>query len=254
MDRWKYYDITHRDHVVCNPTSVEKLDELIALLDLKKRARVLDIACGKAELLIRIIERYGCSGVGVDLSPYFIASAREKAKARVGRSQTRGRKGARLELIEGDGAAYDGESGSFDLVMCLGASWIWGGHRNTLAALMRWTKPYGLVLVGEPFWAKEPDADYLKAIEVTREMFGTHEANVRTGIELKLAPLYTMVSSGDDWDRYEGLQWRASERWAAAHPDDPDREAVLKECRRHRDSFLRSGRDSLGWALYLFRK
>ena len=32
MDNWKFYDITHRDHVVCNPTSVQKLDELIALL------------------------------------------------------------------------------------------------------------------------------------------------------------------------------------------------------------------------------
>ena len=25
MDIWKFYDITHRDHVVCNPTNEEKL-------------------------------------------------------------------------------------------------------------------------------------------------------------------------------------------------------------------------------------
>ena len=25
MDDWKYYDVTHRDHSVCNPTSVERL-------------------------------------------------------------------------------------------------------------------------------------------------------------------------------------------------------------------------------------
>ncbi|MBN2321889.1 MAG: hypothetical protein JXR49_22615, partial [Acidobacteria bacterium] len=24
MDTWKFYDITHREHVVCNPTSEEK--------------------------------------------------------------------------------------------------------------------------------------------------------------------------------------------------------------------------------------
>jgi hypothetical protein len=29
MDMWKFYDITHREHVVCNPTSEEKLARLV---------------------------------------------------------------------------------------------------------------------------------------------------------------------------------------------------------------------------------
>ena len=28
MDMWKFYDVTHRDHVICNPTSAEKLGHL----------------------------------------------------------------------------------------------------------------------------------------------------------------------------------------------------------------------------------
>ena len=246
MDRWKYYAITHRDHAVLNPTSPAKLDELAQLFDLRANASVLDIACGKGEVLLHVLERYRCAGVGVDLSPYFIRDARERALARLPR--------AKIELREGDGAAYDGARESFDLVMCLGASWIWQGHRGTLTALARWAKPGGLVLAGEPFWAREPEADYLAAIECTREMFGTHEANVRCGVELGLTPLHAMVSNGDDRDRYEGLQWRAAETWADANPDDPDRSEVLTQCRRYRDAYLRSGRDTLGWALYLFRK
>jgi cyclopropane fatty-acyl-phospholipid synthase-like methyltransferase len=70
MDRWKYFDITHRDHLICNPTGSAKLDEMIQLLKLPDQAGVLDIACGKAEFLVRLVERYGCSGVAVDLSPY----------------------------------------------------------------------------------------------------------------------------------------------------------------------------------------
>ena len=58
MDLWKYFDITHREHVICNPISVEKIDELIALLRLKPGAKVLDIATGKGEFLIRLAERY----------------------------------------------------------------------------------------------------------------------------------------------------------------------------------------------------
>ena len=61
MDTWKFYDITHREHVVCNPTSNDKLARLVGLLRLPAEARVVDIACGKGEFLIRLAEAYGDS-------------------------------------------------------------------------------------------------------------------------------------------------------------------------------------------------
>lgn len=54
MDTWKFYDITHREHVVCNPTSTDKLARLVGLLRLPAEACVVDIACGKGEFLIRL--------------------------------------------------------------------------------------------------------------------------------------------------------------------------------------------------------
>ena len=42
MDTWKFYDITHREHVVCNPTSEEKLTCLVELLRLPTDAQVVD--------------------------------------------------------------------------------------------------------------------------------------------------------------------------------------------------------------------
>ena len=56
MDTWKFYDITHREHVICNPTSEEKLTRLVELLRLPPRAQVVDIACGKGEFLMRLAE------------------------------------------------------------------------------------------------------------------------------------------------------------------------------------------------------
>lgn len=245
MDRWKYFDVTHRDHLICNPTSPAKLDELIGLLDLPSGGRVLDIACGKGEPLVRIVERYGVRAVGVDLSPYHLGDARERVAARL--------PGADVELLEMDGAAYAGKPGSFDLAMCLGASWIWGGYRGTLRALSRFVKPGGLVLSGEPYWKREPDPEYLAADNLTREVFADHAGNVAIGVEEGLAPLYTMVSSDDEWDRYEALQWRAAERYAVAHPEAPDALAIRDRCRAYRDAYLRWGRDTLGWAMYLFQ-
>ena len=66
MDTWKFYDITHRRHVVCNPTSEEKLTRLVDLVQLPTAARVVDIACGKGEFLLLLCESGRNNGVGYD--------------------------------------------------------------------------------------------------------------------------------------------------------------------------------------------
>jgi SAM-dependent methyltransferase len=247
MDMWKYYGITHTDHTVMNPMSLDKTRELVELLRLPAGGRVLDMACGKAELLCLVAERYGVTGTGIELSSYTIKEARENVEAR-GLAD-------RIELLHMDGGKYEPDRPeSFDLASCIGASWIYQGHRGTLEAMMKMVRPGGLVLVGEPFWVIDPDPEYLKLTGDDPALYGSHAGNAKIGEELGLALLYTLVSSPDDWDRYEGLQWQAAERYAARHPDDPDAEALLRSARRNRDAYLRWGRDCLGWALYLFRK
>lgn len=66
--------------------------------------------------------------------------------------------------------------------------------------------------------------------------------------------VYTLVSDQDDWDMYEGLQWYAAEEWAGEHPEDPDVEEVLKRVRESKAVYLRWGRETLGWAIYVFKK
>jgi hypothetical protein len=85
-------------------------------------------------------------------------------------------------------------------------------------------------------------------------MFGTHYGNVLVGEDEGLSPLYTMVSNQDDWDRYETLQWYAAEKYARDNPDAPDVSEMLTRVARGRTNYLQWGRDTLGWALYMFRK
>ncbi len=248
MDMWKFFNITHLNHTVCNPMSVEKLDQLITLFSLEPGARVLDIATGKGEFLIRLAERYPhITGTGVDLSPYFIDDVSRKHQERVPE--------ARLHVLEMDGAKYAPETlESFDLVACIGASWIYGGHRGTLDALRKMAAKDSWIVVGEPYWRREPEREYLEAIEAERNDFGTHDQNAEAGREFGLELVYTLVSSQDDWDRYEGLQWFAAETWAGDHLDDPDVAAVLKRVREGKNAYLKWGRETLGWAVYVFRK
>jgi hypothetical protein len=69
-----------------------------------------------------------------------------------------------------------------------------------------------------------------------------------------LEAVYTLVSSQDDWDKYEGLQWYAAETWASDHRDDPDAETVLKRVSESKRAYLRWGRDTLGWGFMCSRK
>lgn len=245
MDIWKHFGITHTDHRIMNPMSLAKTGELIELLRLPEGGRVLDVACGKAEFLCLVAERYEVTGTGIDLSPVTFEEARKNVAAR--------QLAERIDLLNMDGGEYElDRPNSLDMASCIGASWVYGGHKSTLEALMGMVKPGGLVLAGEPFWRIPPEPEYLQLTGQEAGSFGSHSRNVQDGVDLGLRFLYAIVSSEDDWDRYEGLQWQAAERHAAAHPDDPDAETLLSTVCRNRDAYLRWGRDCVGWAVYLF--
>jgi SAM-dependent methyltransferase len=247
MDMWKFYDITHREHVICNPTSEEKLDRLVKLLRLPDGARVVDIACGKGEFLIRLAEAYGVSGMGIDLSPFVVAEAESRLRARAPTAQ--------IEYLQMNGADFQpDEPHSFALASCIGASWVFGGHASTLEALRRMVVPGGWVIAGEPYWRQEPSEEYLQASGFTREAFGTHAGNAEAGERLGLDLVHTLVSSQDDWDRYEGLQWYAADEYVRSHPDDPDLPELMQRVAQGRSAYLGWGRDIVGWAIYVFRR
>ncbi len=246
MDTWKFYDITHREHVVCNPTSEEKLVSLVELLRLPANAQVVDIACGKGEFLIRLAEAYGARGVGIDISPFYIAEAERRRKERAAHSG--------ITFTQMDGADFEpDEPHSLDLTSCIGASWVFGGHAGTLDALIGMVKPGGWVIVGEPFWCREPSEEYLEVSGLARDDLGSHAANAECGERRGLDLVHTIVSSQDDWDKYEGLQWYATDEYARAHPDDPDLPELTQRVSKAKAAYLRSGRDTLGWAIYMFR-
>jgi SAM-dependent methyltransferase len=247
MDRWKYFNITHRMHLVCNPMAKEKFYRLCGLLPLGRGSRVLDIACGKGEFLVRLAELHGVSGVGVDLSPYCIRDCERKKQERVPEAD--------LVFMEMDGADYAPEDGEkYDLASCIGASWVYGGYRETLKALREMTTPGGLVVVGEPFWRREPSDDYLESQNMKKDDFGSHAGNVRMGEELGYRCVYTLVSDEDDWDHYETLQWLAAEEYVAENPEDPDNEMLLSKVLRNKNAYLEEGRSTQGWAVYVFKK
>jgi SAM-dependent methyltransferase len=247
MDHWKYYDIIHQRHSVMNPVDETKLERLYDLLELKPIAGVIDVGCGKGEMLIRLVEKYDIKGLGIDKSPYCIREAQKRKRQRIPQ--------ANLKFLEMDGAQYKPETGEHsDLAMCIGATWIYGGYKNTVRALCGMTRAPRFVMVGEPFWLTNPPQEYLQSEGLSADSFDTHRGNVGTGELEGLRLVFTLVSSKEDWDRSEGLHWTSAAEYALAHPEDTDLEKLLARDSKERESYLRWGRDTLGWAIYLFRR
>lgn len=246
LDTLKFYDITHREHVVCNPTSEDKLTRLVGLLRLPAGARVVDIACGKGEFLVRLAEAYGVRGTGVDLSPFCVADAQRRLRTRAPEAQ--------VVFTQMNGSDFRPEEPhSLALASCIGASWVFGGHPGTLDALSGMIAPGGWVVVGEPYWVQEPPEEYLAASGLGKNDIGTHLGNAQAGEQRGLELVHTFVSSKDDWDTYEGLQWYSAADYARCHPDDPDVPELLERVEKGKHLYLRWGRDTLGWAIYVFR-
>jgi hypothetical protein len=75
---------------------------------------------------------------------------------------------------------------------------------------------------------------------------------VQAGVDVGLIPMHAVTASDDEWDEYEWKSFRAVERHAREQADDPDVAAMLDRARRARDAYLRAGRDTVGFAVYLF--
>ena len=225
----------------------DKLEGLFSLLYIKPNSTVLDIACGKGEPLIRLAELCNISGIGVDISTYFIKDCGNKKNKRIPNSD--------IKFLEMDGAKYSSKINElFDLTMCMGASFVYNGFIGTINALKKMTKPDGMLIIGEPYWLKEPDDEYLKMSGMKKDEFNSHYGNIDIGEKEGLKCIYTLVSNHDDWDHYETLQWWSANEYVINNPGDPDNAELLDKINKAKTEYLLYGRDTLGWAIYVFKK
>lgn len=244
-----YGTLSHSGLPYNNPLSIAKIEAVIDLLGLSDQATILDIGSGRGELLIRLVERYQVKALGLELDASDMQDAREQAARRIPAD--------RLELRECDATLFEPEPDAFDLTICLGACHIAGGFRPTLQRLVSATRPGGKILIGECYWKQEPTREYLVALSTTtltatRDDYQTHAETVAIGVSLGLIPMYACVANEDEWDHFEWLQMH--EQFALRQPDDPELPAMIARIHAWRDIYLRWGRDTLGFGLYLFQK
>ncbi|HHC07195.1 MAG TPA: class I SAM-dependent methyltransferase [Actinobacteria bacterium] len=233
-ERYQLFEPLHFDQDLLVPMSEAELGRVVAALGPRPGMRILDIACGHGTLLLRIAERHAVEAVGIDESPWAVTRAAERGR----RAPLRGR----VRWIIGHG--IDAPEGPFDLVACIGASWIWHGFRGTVEAMARRLRPGGRIAVGDlrlREGAPQPEEGRVltraEQLEILRA----------AGLE----PLGEIVAAPASWFRYEQAVLASAEAYALAAPGHPirDRRAFAREWIAE----LERDRSRLTWSVWVAR-
>ncbi|WP_372664269.1 SAM-dependent methyltransferase [Amycolatopsis kentuckyensis] len=243
MDLPRSFTIRESGHRIHNPLTSRKLAVLGEALNPAPGTRMLDLACGSGELLCTWARDHRITGTGVDISTAFLA----KARARATELDVAGQ----VAFIHGD-ASNHVAGDPVDIGACVGASWIGGGVAGTVDLLRRSLRPGGTMLIGEPFWRREPldqatvegchatSADDFRLLPELLEQFGELGCDV---VEMVLA-------DQDSWDRYVAAQWLNTRRWLDANPGDELAEQMRSELTSAPVLHARYQREYLGWGVF----
>jgi ubiquinone/menaquinone biosynthesis C-methylase UbiE len=237
--------IAERSLRIMNPISDTKLTLVGQLCQLEAGTRWLDLGCGKAEMICRFAQAHGIHAVGVDYFQELLDIGQQRA-VELGVAD-------RVTLVQGDAAAYQPETGDFDVVSCIGAPWIGGGFGGTLELMQRFGKPDGLYLMGDAYWTETPPDEAYSAwnkqpgAQVT--LVETLDRIASAGMEL----VEMVLSTPDEWDRFEAAQWMAVHDHLRTHPDDETARAAHAWKAEQQRAYLQYARHYFNWGIFVAR-
>jgi SAM-dependent methyltransferase len=247
VDLPRSFAIRESSHRILNPFTAEKLATLGRALHPRAGMSVLDLACGKGELLCTWSRDHGIRGTGVDVSTVFVAAARARAEE-LGVAD-------RVEFVHGDASGYVA-SEPVDVASCIGATWLGGGVAGTVALLERSLRPGGLVLVGEPFWRRDPpdqqtvEACFAESVDDFRGLPGLLGLFGELGWDV----VEMVLADQDSWDRYVAAQWLNIRRWSDANPEDELAGQLRDELTTEPARYAAYQREYQGWGVFALMK
>jgi SAM-dependent methyltransferase len=211
------------------PLSEERAATLVAGLRVAPAHHVLDLGCGWAELLLRVVAANpGTTGTGVDIDRADLLRGRRSAVER-GLAE-------RVELVEDDVTAFDDRGA---LVLCVGASHAWGGAGMALAAMRAHVDRGGMLLFGDGFWASPPSERAHKVIGDLEDWAGLVHACEGAGFRV------------DDADRSTTAEWDAFEQASRAGLESSGLDGAGALTEERRSDYEDGYRGRLGFAWLL---
>ena len=236
------------DLTFMTPLSEERAARLVRFLARDLRGTVVDIGCGWAELLLRVVAAApGARGAGVDSDAASIAHGRLLARRR---DLT-----GRVDLRCADASAFDEPVAA---AICIGASQVWGppvsaglplDYAAALTALRALVPRGGRVVYGEAIWSRPPTEAAAAPLAGRLDEFVALAELVELAVAHGFAPLAVHEAGLDEWDEFETGFTARYAHWLAAHgPDHPDADEVRDRAARQRTGYFGGYRGVLGLA------
>ncbi|MFC7482498.1 SAM-dependent methyltransferase [Luedemannella flava] len=241
------YTIREADHRILNPFTPDKLATLGEAAHLRPGQSILDLCCGKGELLCTWARDHGVTGLGVDINPANTVAADARADELGVRDQVR--------FVEADAVGYVADE-PVDIAACLGATWIGNGVPGTIDLLERSLRPGGLLLVGEPYWRLDPpDQETVHGCwTADKSDFRSLPDLVRLFGELGWDILEMVLADQDSWDRYSASQWFNIRTWLDANPDHELAAELREELTTEPLRYVTYAREFLGWGVFVLKR
>jgi SAM-dependent methyltransferase len=239
----------HLDLTFMAPLSEERAAKLIHFVSTNVTGTVIDVGCGWAELLIRILQvTPNANGIGIDLQDSSITHARAVARERG--------VGDRIRLIAGD--ARDHLPASSDAVICIGASQIWGppveakmplDYRRALDAIRAVLKPGAPAVYGEGIWTATPTPEAIAPLAGRPDEHVFLPDLLDIARDSGFAVMQIHQATLDEWDAFESGYVARYARWLASNPaDHPDGPTVRHRLELQSNAYFRGYRGILGMA------
>jgi cyclopropane fatty-acyl-phospholipid synthase-like methyltransferase len=239
------------DLVFLSPLSPARADRLAAWLaeGLGADDVVLDVGCGWAELLLRVVAAAPSAyGVGIDLETPRIEEARRRAAER-GLAD-------RVRLHDDDASTASPDRCA--AIICVGSSQVWGpdvedgqplDYRAALRAMRERLPRGGRLVYGEAIWSRTPTPEATAPLSGRDDEFVALHELTRLACDAGFAVVAVQEADLDEWDAFESGFTARQAHWLATHePDHPDADDVRRQADAQRAGYLDGYRGVLGLA------